>query len=351
MPFEFIGPDQGGPDIPIGGFTPIGAGPNNFDTPIAGLSPPPDGVRVRFLGNSTIEVRWLDVLFQYSENHPVDTWGVRFTSDAAAGVQVGGLTWAKNVFAAGFEIGRVSSQADGGERKITYTNSALTTGYITICGQNRGILGIPCTPVPVSFATALTVLPPEVTLQTMIVNETVALNGTGGYVLITGMLPSYIPPATLTNFRGMQLHMKGFNGTTELTEVGTMHLYDGAPTGNSSYVFSIPFEDLPLGSGTATFTNGSKNVVRVSGTNFAIGWQNRIMTVNYGTTPPTFEPGPPKVQTFTDVNHLSLFVNFAGTTGTYTFQTYNLWDFYFVSVSKSGVRRPDVVASSPHIAV
>jgi hypothetical protein len=292
----------------------------------------------------TIRARWRDINLDRRDSL-LASWRVIYCPSSTAGNAIGGEQWADRVMRLGIGIEQVPIRGSGEEMEVRHLDLTKTNGYVVVTGiSETGLLGYPSEPGFVRLEGSTAALANNVT------NPAIAYSfqlTSGGYQVMK-ISPTYNLPSDIANFFGVHIHTTGYLGAGVPQELDSAHDQQGKPGGSASdqWIFHIP-QDSGLGSGTATFTNGSPNVVRVSGSNFTAGMVTRRMMVNWGVGDTWFDSA---VNTFTDANNVAMTSNFTGTTGVYSWVVLNAITFYFVSVSVRGSRVADFT-TAPSVTI
>lgn len=324
-------------------------GPTFNPTPRLATPPPPTGVSIKVYANGTWRVFWNDVRSRVINNendNPVDAWRIGFTRDSVVGPQNSSPTWASDVRDKARVVGDIFSSGNAQQLNFYQGDTSDGDGWVTIWGIGpTGLLGKPSTPLRDLVSTTTGAIPGNILAASAFyfVNR-INANDTS-YGFYHDLRVTWKPPATTTEFGGMQLYISSYNGISTLLpqECGSMAVWDRT-TGTAESRYKLP-EDSGMGSGTATFTNGSAAVVRVSGSNFIVGMTFRNIVIYSGNVNDLSVVLQNNITVFTDANHVTMNNTFTGVTGTYSWRVYNAFTMNFVPVSLSGIRRTDPTAA------
>lgn len=351
MPLQIIPDDW---TSPWGGGQP-NSGPTNPQEPES-IEPRTPNVAVEVISaaDGIFKVTWNDIAGVGAPPSVVQRlfhlWRVIYASKGAAGNPANSFTttFAVRVMNVGLQIYSIPVLNDG--RLITYvhTDPDLGDGWIVVASlTTSGLLGRPSQPIYVRLETGVPDLPDEITGEELTLERLTV----GGYQ-VWRFHPSYVSPADMTDFWGVQLYLNGFH-QVDLEEISNAHPFPTNVGGEripaNSWEFDLPAGDKPgssMGMGTATFTNGSTAVVRVSGDNFDAGMASRpIYIKEFDERDGTWTEAA--INTFTDANNINLLANFTGTTGVYSWDVLPVIICYFVALNPIG-QRTATPTSSPN---
>jgi hypothetical protein len=302
--------------------------------------------------NGTWQASWSDVRVPQGADDTFlpPNWVVGFCTDSAAGPSSASTTWAQDVRDKSKVLGTVFSNGRG--ETLTWSQGDVSSGdgWVVIWGESalQGKKGQPCKPMHdvVSLTSGGILLDPQVAVTADRIIRKVHLEDNAGsdvYEFVHTI--KWKPPATvLTEFAGMQTYITGINGGTRPTEASSMCPWNGT-TGFQTYGFSIP-EDEGVQDTVALFTHGSANLVYVSGDHFSAGVNGHWVSVFGASADDEVAVYTSHQLSSANSTHMVLDAAFTGTTGNYSMRVYNIWTYYLVAVSVSGVRRGDPTASS-----
>lgn len=302
--------------------------------------PAAKNVTARVTGVGQVTVRWQD----YNPTDPWDinedfAWYIRYCPAAVAGVQ--DAHWTLSVLQRSKVIGVMGAVGSGQYFTITYHEDNIPDGYIMVRGESTSMQGEPSTPIFVQLGDDNTDTTPDVS-SINVLDVTVEKERVPYDVLKLDFF--YIAPFNKKDFAGVHVHMVGYNGVSVPVEIGQMAHWDKS-SGLLTHTHRLAIEG-GLGSGTATFTNGSPNVVRLTGTNFNGAWVNRQILIDMSSTEAHAER---TIASFTDANHIAMNADFIGVTGTYTWKVLNQTTFYVVPIGLNGSRGDYSAAGSAAI--
>jgi hypothetical protein len=307
-------------------------------------APRPRNVRIDVPEAGTIRARWRDINIDRRDSL-LASWRVIYCPSSTAGNPIGGEQWADRVMRLGIGIEQVPIRGSGEEMEILHLDLHKTNGYVVVTGiSETGLLGYPSEPGFVRLEGSTTALAADVTNPALSYSFQ---DTTGGYAVMK-ISPSYSLPSDTADFFGVHIHTMGYMGANVPMEIDSAHDQQGKPGGARSdpWILHIP-RDSGLGSGTATFNNGSAAVVRVSGTNFAAGMVGRRMMVQDPNSDTWFDSA---VNTFTDINNVTMTSPYTGPTGIRSWVVLNAITFYFVSISVRGSRVADFT-TAPSVTI
>lgn len=301
--------------------------------------------------NGTWKATWSDTRFPQGadENAILPTWNVGFCRDSAAGPQSANKNWSRDVRDKATVLGQYESNGAGQTFNHFQGDVSAGDGWVVIWGVTTvtGKKGEPCQPMHdiVSVTTGAIPDDPQTSFTcTRVAKLTPLVDNTNKIYYFEHDIRWLPPAAPLTEFGGMQTHVTGINGGTDLIEAATECRWNGA-TGVQEYLFRIP-EDTGVGDTVATFTNGSAAVVKVSGAAFAASNNTHEIAVYGANADDTTGVYQAHQLSRTDASHITLTSNFTRPSGNYTMRVYNIWTYYLVAISLSGVRRGDPTASA-----
>jgi len=310
--------------------------------PVFNSMPRVQDLKVRLLGSRRAEITWRTVGSDVRIASPV--YSVRFTSDTVAGSEAGDQSWAQRVYDLSKEIDQRPYTRTGVYRVI-FDGTDYPDGWIVVSTVYNGTSYEYSNPVRCQFSVTTAKVPPNISGQIFAISANSYLYR-GFYVNSLQMAFSWIPPSDAADFAGVALHVKGLNGATDPVELSAFQTWD-----QTRQLFT-PIINLPLETGrvngSATFTNGSTAIVRISGSAFVAGDVGRRVVV-FNTNGSVFE-GFNNVATFTDGSHITQAAPFGGSTGSYTFRILNTLTAYFVSASKNGARVGDYTTAPNAVA-
>lgn len=302
----------------------------------------PTDVKVQRVGTGTIKVTWKDPFARQfgsggfrrnvSES-PFGTWSIRYTSQDIAGASAGNTEWAQFVLAASRELGNRRAGSPG-LLQFLYTDADIRNGWIIIVGvTDSGSNGPPSNPVFAAFENTSIPAPPSLTDaggNLSFVEDTSI--GDDPVMQITLV---YVPPSDTSGFLGVQPHLKGFDGSTELIEVG-FHHWDRSP-GDQLYQFRY-VADPGVGDLNVDLTNGLTSAGFNSGDTIQAGWANNwaIVYDPSGTFWTTVI-----IDTVSAPLSFDLFSPWTGLTGAYDVRVLNPMSIFMVPVSTTGNRTDD----------
>jgi hypothetical protein len=303
----------------------------------------PQNVTVTVLGGGSFKVTWNDIRYRFADGELretlLDHWRVIYASTEVAGSPTGGEQWADRVANIGLGIYETHASGQGALISYTHTDTSLGDGWVVVVGISvTGLIGHPSQPAYVRLESATTALADDVTDVDLAVERRTV----NGYQVLR-LYPEYTSPSDMDQFWGVQLYVNGFH-EVDLEEIASPHKFPtdtgGEPIPPDSWKFDIPAGDFPgssLGLGTATFTNGSKNVVWASGDTFSAGMATRpIYIKEFSTVDGLWTTNT--VDVFTDATHIVLLNNFTGVTGVYSWDVQQILIVYFVSLNRRGGR-------------
>lgn len=338
---------------------PIGVTFDNFSdiptprgvTPPRGrvVPPPPFNLQISFANNTLIVSFREPRLNNPQLDYGINTWSIRYCPKALAGdvsaANAAGMPWPQYVLKQSREL--VSTPYKGNDSLITISYSAganlsgsvssvaqaLGDGYIVVVATTDFGYGQPSYPYFANFSGNTAKIPSAVTLPTIAVSEDPAPNADNPVDL--KIVATYFPPAdaVLNEFAGMRLMVSGYNGTSTVTEIGSMARWDNCMK-TQTVTYRLPME-TGLGNANGHFTVGSGTVTRNSGDNFAAPWNGRQLLVAIG--PVTYQTY--LITGVTPTTSLTMTPTFGGSfifTGDYAFKVLNNMTFYFVSVGLNG---------------
>jgi hypothetical protein len=305
--------------------------------------PPPRNVTLKLINFATgiWTVTWKDIGPYHANlvtDNPVDHWCISQTPISKVGSESSVIDWAVGVRDRGTVIQTVGSPGRG--QTLSYTHPAglpVEDVYIQVFGENMSGPGRPCQPMRLILSSNDATVPAETIQQALGYQLELGSNG----VWHMHFFAQYFPPAIRTNFAGVELYVGNWSAVS-LMEAGSLGAWDKVAHLNDFEVI-LP-EDAGLGTGVAHFTNGSKTVTRVSGSNFAAPWAGRKMGVRAAVSATMGRIVD--INTVTPTTSLQLVSNWPDATGDYTYTTYNQMSFYFVPVGPTGTRRSDPTASA-----
>lgn len=321
MAVQLPGQFANGPDV--SGWNGAGDLPRGFPH----RPPAPRNVTARSLNVGAVTVRWQD--YGPEANWDINRdflWVVRYCPANVAGVT--DPNWTLAVLQRSKIIGSVAAVGQNTYFSINYEEVGLPDGYVQVVGIDGSMRGTPSTPLFINFTGTEKVIPENVydflgaSFQKIMVPYE-NLQVTFGY----------IPPEITTNFGGVHMHYTGYETLTDPRELGPPERWDKS-TGSIFFTRNLPLE-TGAANGTATFTNGSATVNRVSGDNFAVGHIGRIISADLSST--TGSAGY-IVNGFASANQITLTTTWAEASGTYTFKVNNGMIFYCVPIGKNGER-------------
>lgn len=327
---------------------PEGWGPVTQDTTPADWNPidvieqepyAPTEVKVLRAGTATIKVTWRDPAarqpgFRRFSESPFGSWSIRYTSQEVAGHSAGNAAWARFVLDASREIGSRPS-GHTGVLQFLYTDTEIRNGWIIVVGiTDSGSQGPPSTPVWAAFENTSVPAPPSVQLAAgnMAVIANPSMPSTEPLMQIILL---YTPPTDTSGFLGVHPHMRGYNGSSDLIEIGFHHW--NRTTRDQLYQFWMT-ADSGAGNMVVTLTNGANTVVRVSGDNFAADMDDNW---GYVYTPSTNTYDVIILDTVTPPSNATMLSNWGGLSGNYAMRVFNELSLFMVPVSTSGTRTAD----------
>jgi hypothetical protein len=277
-------------------------------------------------------------------------WRVIYADAGVAGNVTGGQQWAIRVRDVGLGIYQQQVLGGGDMQEYIHVDPQLGDGWVVVVGVSvSGRLGQPSEPAYARLSVAGGAVSDDVTDVTVDIERRTV----NGYEVIR-VMPGYTSPVDMDNFWGVQLYFAGFH-LPETEEIADAHRFPtttgGHPIPPNSWSFDMP--NSIDRSGTATFTNGSQSVVRVSGSTFVGGVGGMvgrpIFARTFTTRDGLWEENI--VDAVADVDHLTMVNNFAGTTGVYEWEVPEPLIIYFVSLNPRGGRKADAPLTSPFVSL
>lgn len=292
------------------------------------IPPPPTDVRISVLGN-VITAKWRGPRTTPKSGNNIENWAVIIASDTAVGGSSSDPDFGNTVADAGRVIDSKAPVSNGiYESSISFTG--FPTGWVIIVAYNLvGQRGRPSAPVLVDLTGVLSLLPPPDALGFSMGYDVSRYNSIDTF----NVYVSAIPPADLSLFGGWHLHLSGYNALTQWMEVASLQTRS-SDSGITRFEVNMPMEG-GQGNGVATFTGTA--VAKVSGDNFNAAWVGRAIYVRDVTTGKTGVTNVIAV-----ASTVAMTLGAALTNGTWTYRVLNTLTFKLVSISRNGVRDPDM---------
>lgn len=333
-------------DYGQGNLSPFDPRQNQDRTP-----PAPRNVTINVKANGTWIISWADFrapIINGEDTNPVDGWIVGFVPQSLIGPQSSDPNWLTAAQSKAIVIAGVPSLGQG--KTLTYfqSDTSLGDGYAMIWGVSiSGKIGPPSQPLRVIVSTTTGAIPGDPTWPSLTrIKRQVKLadNANKVYNFVHGI--TWGPPADISQFGGVEMFMTGFSGSATLITLGSPCPWSRS-TALHDYTLTVA-ADTPQLSANGHFVNGSKNIVRNSGTAFnALGTGNTLDVFGTGVFGTDYtQVYTDFYNTFTDANHIAMLSNFTGPTGDYDMCINNQWVYYLNSLSISGVRRTNPAAST-----
>jgi hypothetical protein len=324
-------------------------GPGSDPSEFALVEPRLGSVSVEVLIPGIIfRVHWIDLTLSPPNRRNTRAvpygWRVIFASEETAGNATGGEQWSRRVMEIGLGLYDVVAT---GRLSYSYTHTDIVgNGWLVVASVVDGETRNPCQPIYIDMSGSSGILANDVTDPSLDIQRRTA----NGYQ-VWRLFPGYTSPTDMTAFWGVQLYLNAFHGV-DLEEIADAHKFPtgtgGQPTPPNSWDFDVPAGTDPtasVGNGTATFTNGSKAVVWVSGDHFSGGMATRPIYAKEFTSDGVWTDA--MVDTVTDGNNIVLLANFTGVTGTYQYDVLPTLICYFVALNPQG-GRTTTPTSSPN---
>lgn len=334
------------PRLPPNGPIDIGIQPTpgSGGAPRNRTPPAPTNVKITVKSNGTWTITWTDFRAPrvgLEDTNPVDSWIVGYCPATLVGPPSNTPTWPTDVQSKASMVGSVPSVGNG--QTLSYFQSDTTPGdgYALIWGVGvTGSPGPPSAPLPVKVSTTTGAISadPRGIGGGLLVRK-LALKDNNNFVIVRNMSFHGSPPAVTAEFGGFEVYAKGFNGTVDLYELGSMCPWNGT---TSDHQWTV---EHPLGSIVAQsnvhLINGNTAMTRNSGNNFSAPEVGCWFAAAGATADDTVSMAINYFFSVTDANNATLGNPWAFSTGNYDIAVMNIITYYINSISKAGVHRVD----------